>query len=113
MKIIHNKVSIWVTTFLNTSGITLFPFILFKNKLNSDILILHEKIHIKQQIELLVIIFYLWYLIEYLIRIIQYKNVKKGYRNISFEREAYTNSNNKNYLKTRKLFSFLKYLRQK
>ncbi|MEG1200098.1 MAG: hypothetical protein RSD53_11940, partial [Algoriella sp.] len=65
-------------------------------------LINHETIHIIQQVELLVIPFYIWYLTEYLFRLIQYKNQHKAYRNISFEREAYANEKNPNYLKERK-----------
>nr|DAU35071.1 MAG TPA: hypothetical protein [Caudoviricetes sp.] len=33
--------------------------------------------------------FYLWYIIEYLIRLIMYRDTKLAYKNISFEREAY------------------------
>ncbi len=71
----------------------------------------HERIHTAQQRELLFIPFYIFYVIEWLLRMIQYRNWNKAYRNISFEREAYTNGHNLNYLKDRKLYSFLKYLR--
>ncbi|MGV8946639.1 MAG: hypothetical protein ACOH1N_09435 [Lutibacter sp.] len=70
----------------------------------------HEKIHLKQQIELLWIFFFVWYFIEYFIRIIQYKKHDIAYRNISFEKEAYKNEQNLNYLEYRKVFAFLKYL---
>ena len=72
----------------------------------------HERIHTAQQRELLFIPFYIWYLIEWLIRLIQYRNWNKAYLNISFEREAYTHGHNLSYLKNRKLYSFLKYLKQ-
>ena len=39
--------------------------------------------------ELLYIFFYLWYAVEYLIRLIIYRNTKLAYKNVSFEREAY------------------------
>ncbi|WP_372474474.1 hypothetical protein AB4865_04120 [Capnocytophaga sp. ARDL2] len=85
-----------------------FPFILLKNKgLKQDrILINHESIHLKQQIELLWILFFLWYGIEFLIRLFQYKNTYQAYRNISFEREAYQHENDLHYLKKRKVFAF-------
>lgn len=72
-----------------------------------DITLNHEKIHTAQMKEMLYVFFYIWYLIEWLIRL------PKGnaYRNISFEREAYTNDKNPNYLKTRKRYAFLKYMR--
>ena len=93
-------------------GITLYPFIFIKNKIDRESLtfINHEKIHLRQQIELLILPFYLWYGVEYLIRRIQYKNKIIAYRNISFEREAYQNEEDVNYLKKRNFWRFLKYM---
>lgn len=90
----------------------IFPFILLKDKaLKGDVrLINHEKIHLRQQLEMLVFPFYFWYLLEYLIRLIQYKNANQAYLNISFEREAYHNENDLLYLKKRRWFGFLNYL---
>lgn len=69
----------------------------------------HESIHTVQMKEMLYIFFYLWYGVEWLIRWggCGFKS-KKAYRNISFEREAYTNDANMEYLKGRKLFSWLR-----
>lgn len=94
------------------TGITIFPFVFLKRKsLKLDaVLINHEKIHLKQQLELLIIPFYLFYGLEFMVRLIQYKNWYTAYVNISFEREAYCNQTNFTYLKKRKLWSFLKYL---
>lgn len=71
----------------------------------------HEAIHIRQGRELLWFIFYLWYGVEWLVRLIQYRDRKRAYRNISFEREAYANQFNLDYLKTRSFWAFIKYLR--
>lgn len=92
-------------------GITLFPFIiLFSSKEKQNhVLLNHEKIHIRQQLELLILPFFLWYFLEYLYRLFQYRNKKKAYLNISFEREAYTNEKNLDYLKQRSFWNFLKY----
>jgi len=64
----------------------LFPFILVNNKslLTDAILINHERIHLRQQAELLVIPFYVLYLINYLINIAKYQNHDKAYLNIVF-----------------------------
>ncbi|WP_299777408.1 hypothetical protein [uncultured Formosa sp.] len=93
-------------------GITLYPFVFLRDSaLKSDrVLINHERIHLKQQLELLVLPFYTWYGIEFLVRLIQYKDRHTAYRNISFEREAYAKEKDLNYLKLRSWFSFLKYL---
>ncbi|MCG9791281.1 hypothetical protein [Flavobacterium algicola] len=96
-------------------GLTLFPFVFMKyaaDKVNV-VFINHEKIHLKQQIELLIIPFFLWYGLEYLIRLIQYKDKYIAYKNISFEREAYANESNLDYLHQRKAFKFLSYIRSK
>lgn len=94
-------------------GITIFPFVFLKQKYLRDnaILLNHERIHLKQQLELLIIPFYIFYVIEFLIRIIQYRNWNLAYKNISFEREAYANESNFQYGKQRPFWHFLKYLR--
>ena len=93
-------------------GLTLFPFIflLRKEDKRNKVLINHEKIHIRQQLELLVLPFFIWYGIEFLIRLVQFKNWSRAYRNISFEREAYENEKDLDYLKKRSFWNFLKYV---
>lgn len=70
----------------------------------------HERIHTAQQRELLFVPFYVLYLIEWLIRLIQYRHWKTAYYNISFEREAYTHGRNLHYIPNRKHFSWLRHL---
>jgi hypothetical protein len=93
-------------------GVTLWPFIVMKHAgLKSDpIFINHERIHLKQQLEMLVLPFFVWYGIEYLFRLVQYRNRYDAYRNISFEREAYQKEADLDYLQGKKLWSFLKFL---
>lgn len=93
-------------------GITLWPFIVMKHKgLREDaVFINHESIHLRQQLELLILPFFVWYGLEYLVRLIQYKNRYTAYRNISFEREAYSNEENLAYLKGKKFWSFIRFL---
>lgn len=103
-----------ISWFMKIGGITLWPFIVLRERYSYSHylkegarIINHESIHIKQQQELLIIPFYILYIGEYFIRLFMKGN---AYRNISFEREAYTNEGNLDYLKTRKWYSFLKYL---
>lgn len=93
-------------------GLTAFPFVFvkFAEDKKNRIFVNHEKIHLRQQLELLVLPFFIWYLLEYCIRLVQYKNANLAYRNISFEREAYTNESNLEYLKIRPFFNFCNYL---
>jgi hypothetical protein len=60
--------------------------------------------------ELLVVGFYLWYFVEWTLRLLMAGN---AYRNLSFEREAYGNQDNENYLTTRKPFAWIKYVKGK
>ena len=93
------------------NGIALWPFILVKSKgcKRDAVFINHEKIHLRQQLEMLIIPFYIWYGLEFLIRLAIYKDRYQAYRNICFEREAYQNEKNLNYLKKRPFWKFIKY----
>ncbi len=93
-------------------GLTLYPFVFLKDKSDKEnvVLLNHERIHIRQQIELLILPFYVWYSLEYLVRLIQYKDRNLAYRNISFEREAYHNEKNLYYVKQRSFWRFMNYL---
>ncbi|KAA9355189.1 hypothetical protein [Larkinella humicola] len=95
--------------FLWVSGMALFPFVLVRTKRPDAVLLHHERIHLRQQLELGLLPFYVWYLLEYLIRRWQYTHHYDAYRNISFEREAFDNEHNLTYWKTRKWYGFLAY----
>ena len=92
-------------------GITIFPFIFLKEKtLKADkTLINHEKIHLIQQAEMLLIFFFLIYGIEWFLKFLKHKNGYLAYKNLSFEREAYQNENDFNYIKNRKFWAFVNY----
>ena len=105
-----------ISWFMRVGGITLWPFVVLREKYTSTSywkrkaarIINHESIHIKQQEEMLVIPFYLWYVLEWAIKIPIYKSAKEAYYNISFEREAYDNDDNLSYLKARKNYAWIK-----
>lgn len=83
----------------------------------------HEGIHYVQALDFVggieklswlgFICFYIWYLTEWLIKLIMsiFTLCKiKSYKSISFEQEAYKNQYNYEYQETRKRFSWLKYV---
>jgi hypothetical protein len=83
-------------------GIAIFPFIFLRScVVPSPTLLNHERIHLRQQLELFVLPFFVWYFIELIF---------KDYKQISFEKEAYKNQGDLQYLERRKAFSFAKYL---
>jgi len=105
MIIYNDKILKRLSIFMEVYGITLFPFIILREGHRDDkVLLNHEKIHLEQQKELLVVFFYIIYFVEWLF---------KGYRNISFEKEAYNNQYNLDYLKTRKKYDSFKTFRNR
>ena len=104
----------WTNIFSGRKAIAIvvFPFIFLLDKRYKEdrYLLNHENIHIRQAAEMLVVPFYIWYAVEFWIRYIQYRKFREAYFNISFEREAYRNEQNLQYLKSRKLWAFRKYL---
>lgn len=93
-------------------GLTIFPFVFIRYKEDREnvVLINHERIHLRQQLELLILPFFILYVLEFVFRLFEYKNFNIAYRNISFEKEAYSNEKNLQYLTNRKLFSFAKFI---
>ncbi len=94
-------------------GITLYPFVFLKyeQQKQNEVLLNHERIHIIQQKELLVLFFYIWYVIEFFIRLLVCKNWSIAYKNISFEQEAYNNQPNLMYIQKRPIWAFLRYIK--
>lgn len=90
-------------------AITVFPFILLKDKSlkNDRVLLNHEKIHWYQQLETGIFLFYLWYLASYFYSRSKGLSHYESYRHISFEQEAFDNESNLYYLKKRRLWAFI------
>jgi hypothetical protein len=102
---------ILVTRLVPYSAMALYPFILVKHeKMKEDKeLIHHEKIHHRQQLELLLLGFYIIYGAHYLFNLIKYKEHFTAYKQIVFEREAYAMDKDLDYLSRRKIFAFLNF----
>ena len=133
-KVIYNNI-------IPSSGyqaMTILPFIFARKRFDplADHTLYHERIHLRQQLEVLVTLFgvmsglcltliswwwmilvpfgyYILYITEYLVRGIMYNDNKEGYRNISFEQEAFMNERDFEYLKRRRPFAWIKYLTKK
>lgn len=108
MLIIRNN----IIPFKGYLAINLFGILFCRKTAKIDeVTINHESIHSKQMMELFYIPYYIWYGLEYLIRLLILRNHKKAYRSISFEQEAYEHERNMNYLKERKWYAWWKYLK--
>ena len=116
----------YILTFGWAGAITLAPFGIYIRKeyfeWNSDYnrehntpayqrwceLINHESTHWAQQLEMLIIFFYLWYFIEWIIKLLT--PPMGAYKDLCFEREANDHENDSEYNKTRKHYAEFKYL---
>lgn len=106
MVIINNRIIPFGKSYI---AVNLFGVIFAKERLN-QLCLRHEKIHTAQQKELLFVVFYLIYIMEWGIRLLIYRNFHKAYRQISFEQEAYCNQDKENYLHERKHFAWIRYM---
>lgn len=107
------KYPVFVVPSLPANGMALFPFILVQKEKSrfDEVMIRHEIIHLRQQLELLVLPFYFFYLANYLYNRTIYSDHHEAYLNIVFEREAYANDAFTDYLQRRKLFSWIRYFK--
>lgn len=92
-------------------GLTVFPFVFVRERLDDTVLLNHERIHFRQQLELLVLPFFVWYALDFLVQWIRHRDKNIAYRNIIFEREAYAKEKDFDYLKSRPFWGFLKFFR--
>lgn len=91
-------------------AINLFGIIFARKEYKNinTITINHEAIHTAQIKELLYIGFYIWYFIEWIVKlIINIKNPRSAYYKIRFEKEAYTHQKDLSYLSHRKHYNWI------
>ena len=131
-KVIYNN----LIPFKGYTAITIWPLIFARKsaKWLKDYEENHEKIHLRQQLEVLIAsavilaalilifgwswwwmllslgVYYAGYGIDYAIRYVAYGSPHEAYRNIATEQEAYLNQYDMTYLKQRKPFAWVKYL---
>lgn len=121
------------------SAMMLFGHVFIRSTKNDtdSVIVNHELIHVEQWKELMIAVFaitnvpfigsinikytiitmllafcafYVWYFLEYIIRLAIKKNHDEAYVSISFEKEAYLNEGKPRYLENRDYFSFIKYI---
>ncbi len=90
----------------NFCAVTLFGVVFTRHKGCLDRYLLnHESIHCRQQLEWLYLPFFVLYVAEWLWYLLRYRDSRKAYRSISFEREAYDHQNDLNYLSGRPCYA--------
>ena len=109
MEIVRNN----IIPFKGYKAVNLFGILFVRgDSVIGSVDINHESIHTEQMKEMLYVFFYLWYGIEWLVRLVRYRNAHTAYRNIGFEREAYMNQGRMGYLQGRGRYAWVKYLKK-
>jgi hypothetical protein len=107
MIIIRNK----IIPIKGFRALTIWPIVFVRSDMPFfDVDENHERIHGRQQVELLWLPFFIIYIVEWMIRKLFGKG--RAYRNISFEREAYANQHDFDYVYRRKFWRWLRYIRR-
>lgn len=91
-------------------AMTVWPFIFVRKEIDGET-INHEMIHGRQQVEMLLVPFFIWYVAEWLIRLVFGHG--NAYHNIGFEREAFANEWDDEYLENRRAYAWWKYMLNK
>jgi hypothetical protein len=132
MRVVFND----IIPFKGFLAVTIWPFVFVRNSASGGYNAVtdhHEQIHGRQQKEMLAVgcvlaavsfllvgwwsllcvpLFFWWYGIEWVVRLIQYRNGHAAYRNISFEREAFEHQRHFGYLTGRKWFAWIGFLKE-
>ena len=95
------------------NAINLFGVIFTRKEKLSKQTLRHEAVHTAQMRELAYILFYVWYLLEFVVRLFQYQNRRDAYRNVSFEREAFMYDTEAGYVIERKRYAFLNFKKKR
>ena len=109
MIIRNSRVPKWLSIVIDVYAIALWPFIFIRDE--GDVTTVnHEKIHLRQQVELLIIGFYLLYGFYWLRSYLKQGDKAQAYYDIPFEKEAYAYDNDLKYLEKRKNYAWLNFL---
>lgn len=100
----------------SVGAVALFPFIIVRDNkiLDNKFYINHESIHLRQYTETLIFGLLFIAFFEYLYAFLILKKSRIGaYYYMSHEQEAHQNDHNLEYLNTRPLFAYFKYINPK
>ena len=108
MKIVRTR----FIPFEGFAAMNLFGFLLVRRdydiKRIDDVTINHERIHTEQMKELCYVFYYIFYVLEWLIKSILLLSTDKGYKALASEREAYVNQADFDYIGNRKRWRWMK-----
>jgi len=107
----NSKVPIWLSKISPIEiGAISFGIWVWDRGVSSERRKRHETIHYKQQLELLFVFQWILYGLFWLIGFVRYRDGSKAYYESPFEREAYTNDDDENYLQKRPFWAWTRYI---
>ena len=104
----NSKIPIWLSKVapIEINAIALGPIILSRGEMSEQTK-RHETIHFQQYLELLFVGFLILYFLYWILYICKGMSGQDAYYNIPFEREAYDNDADPNYLQSRKRYGWV------
>ena len=104
----NSKVPVFLSHFtpITIGAITIGPLVFSRGEM-SEVTKNHETIHWQQYIETGIVGFIFLYYLFYAINFLRYRDGELAYYMIPFEKEAYDNDKNLDYLETRKRYSWI------
>ena len=110
----NSKVPVFLSYFapITIWAISFGPFVWCRGVM-SETTRRHETIHFQQQLEMLFVFQLIAYGLFWLFNVVKYRDGAKAYREIPFEREAYSNEKKFTYLEKRKRYAWVSYIDSK
>jgi hypothetical protein len=107
----NSKIPVWLSYIapIDIGAITLGPIVISRDEM-SETTKRHETIHFQQFLELAFVGFPIFYYGFWLLNLLKGDDSESAYYNIPFEKEAYYNDADQNYLQKRKRFSWIHYI---
>ena len=107
----NSKIPVWLSYIapIDIGAITLGPIVISRDEM-SETTKRHETIHFQQFLELAFVGFPILYYGFWLLNLLKGDDGESAYYNIPFEKEAYYNDADQNYLQKRKRFSWIHYI---
>jgi len=105
----NSRVPVWLSNFapINIWAFSFGCWVWCRGKL-SQTTRRHETIHYHQQLELLFVFQWVFYISFWCIGLIRYRDGEKAYRENPFEREAYKHQHDIDYISTRRFCAWMK-----
>lgn len=92
---------------IDIGAVTIGPLVFSRGKI-SEVTRRHETIHWQQYIETFIVGFLLLYFGFYITSLLKGRRGRDAYMEIPFEKEAYENQNDKQYLENRKRYAWIR-----